>query len=155
MGSLCATAQKGEQAAGAHLTFGTAAENVGIGIKYQYGITDTWRIEPSLNYYFGDFKVFDVNANVHYLFHVAERINVYPLAGIGIASNKTAEWESKDEYGNPIKGESIRHTNFAVNLGAGGEYELTEQLALGLEMKYQIISGFNQFVIGIGAAYKF
>ncbi len=158
LGSICAMAQKGEMAVGVHLNFGTAAENVGLGAKFQYGITDAIRLEPSLNYYFGDFSALDFNVNAHYLFDVASKIKVYPLVGIGIASFKGgAEWWTED----PLTGETIsggdsgRSTNFAVNLGAGGEYALNDKISLGLELKYQIISGFNQFVVGIGATYKF
>lgn len=45
--------------------------------------------------------------------------------------------------------------NSQLILGVGGEYELTEKWLLDAEMKYQIISGFGQFVIGVGVAYKF
>ena len=36
-------AQKGIQAAGVHLTYGTEIESFGIGVKYQYNITDNTR----------------------------------------------------------------------------------------------------------------
>lgn len=158
IGSIAAMAQKGEMAAGVHLNFGTAAENVGIGAKFQYGITDAIRLEPSLNYYFGDYGALDVNVNAHYLFDVAPKINVYPLVGIGIASYKGVDafvdFDTSSGDSNMI-GESKRSAYFVVNLGAGGEYALNDKISLGLELKYQIISGFNQFVVGIGATYKF
>ena len=50
MGS--AFAQKGIQAAGVHLSYGTEIESFGIGVKYQYMITDNIRLEPSMNYFF-------------------------------------------------------------------------------------------------------
>ena len=81
--SVGAFAQKGEKAAGINLNFGTTASSVGLGAKFQYGITDAIRIEPSLTYYFGGSGMFDLSANAHYLFNVAPKINVYPLAGIG------------------------------------------------------------------------
>lgn len=81
--SVGAFAQKGEKAVGVNLNFGTTASTVGLGAKFQYGITDAIRIEPSLTYYFGNTGMFDVAVNAHYLFNVAPKINVYPLAGLG------------------------------------------------------------------------
>lgn len=44
-------AQQGKQAIGGNLSYGTEIESVGIGLKYQYNITDQIRIEPSMNYF--------------------------------------------------------------------------------------------------------
>lgn len=63
-------AQQGKQAIGGNLSYGTEIESVGIGLKYQYNITDQIRIEPSMNYFFKNdgLSMFDINANIHYLF---------------------------------------------------------------------------------------
>ena len=45
-------AQKGKQAIGGNLSYGTEIESIGLGLKYQYNITDQIRIEPSMNYFF-------------------------------------------------------------------------------------------------------
>ena len=68
-----AFAQKGIQAAGVHLSYGTEIESFGIGLKYQYNITDNIRLEPSMNYFFENNGIdqFDINANAHYLFPMA------------------------------------------------------------------------------------
>lgn len=39
-------AQKGRQAIGFGLSYGTEIESAGLGIKYQYNITNPLRIEP-------------------------------------------------------------------------------------------------------------
>lgn len=44
-------AQKGRQAIGFGLSYGTEIESAGLGIKYQYNITNPLRIEPSFNYF--------------------------------------------------------------------------------------------------------
>lgn len=158
---ICAFAQKGEKAAGLNLNFGTTASNVGLGAKFQYGITDAIRIEPSLTYYFGGTGMFDITGNVHYLFDVATKIKVYPLAGIGLDMCRY-EFESGSmsyENGEYIeKKESSNGTNacFKFNIGAGAEYSLTNNISAGLELRYEVItSGYSQFVVGIGATYKF
>ena len=59
-------AQQGKQAIGGNLSYGTEIESVGIGLKYQYNITDQIRIEPSMNYFFKNdgLSMFDINANI-------------------------------------------------------------------------------------------
>lgn len=162
--SVSAMAQKGEKAIGLQLNYGTQVESMGIGAKFQYGITDAIRIEPSFNYFFGknDGNMFDFNVNAHYLFNVAPKIRVYPLVGLGYASVKTGGITSigefnyeTGEFDNVEEGGGSRSGNVTVNLGAGAEYHLTDRLSINAELKYQIISNFNQLVIGIGAAYKF
>ena len=146
MGS--ALAQKGIQAGGVHLTYGTKAESIGIGVKYQYNITDNIRLEPSMNYYFNNNytkhgeDVFDINANAHYLFPMASNIRVYPLAGLTFSS-----WDAGKSFDNV--------TRLGVNLGGGAEMDITDQLMLNIELKYQFVSDLDQAVFSVGLAYMF
>ncbi|MDL2299918.1 porin family protein [Bacteroides sp. OttesenSCG-928-E20] len=82
-----AMAQKSEMAGGVRLNYGTES-NLGLGAKFQYGITDAIRAEASFDYFFKKDYVdmFDFNVNVHYLFNVAPKVNVYPLAGLAYTS---------------------------------------------------------------------
>ena len=82
--SVGAFAQKGEQRVGLNLNYGTEISNVGLGAKYQYGITDAIRIEGSLDYFFkkDGASMWDINVNAHYLFPFAEKFAVYPLVGL-------------------------------------------------------------------------
>lgn len=161
--SVCTFAQKGEKAAGINLNFGTTANSVGLGAKFQYGLTDKIRIEPSLTYYFGGNGMFDVTANAHYLFNVTPKINIYPLAGIGLYmySYKTIEDDaseniSEDSYEPTLKTSNETDTEFKFNFGAGAEYDITKCISAGLELRYEVITGgYSQFVVGIGAKYKF
>ena len=172
--SVCsAMAQKGEKAVGLQLNYGTQIESMGIGAKFQYGITNAIRLEPSFNYFFGKSggNMFDFNVNAHYLFDVAPKVKVYPLVGIGYASisggggidisyDGGESWEDygyeyDEDWSDEGSSSSSRSGNFTVNLGAGAEYQLTDRLSINAEVKYQIISNFNQVVVGIGAAYKF
>jgi len=82
-------------------------------------------------------------------FDVADKFKVYPLAGLGYTN-----WSYKYEYaGNTINEGS--DGRLAINLGGGVEYELTKNLNVNAEAKYQIISNYNQLVLGVGVAYKF
>lgn len=139
MGS--AFAQKGIQAAGVHLSYGTEIESFGIGVKYQYNITDNIRLEPSMNYFFENNGVdmFDINANAHYLFPMASNIRVYPLAGLTFA-----RWD----FGKVV-------TRLGVNVGGGAEMDITDNLMLNFELKYQVVSDLDQAVFNVGIAYMF
>ena len=139
MGS--AFAQKGIQAAGVHLSYGTEIESFGIGVKYQYNITDNIRLEPSMNYFFENNGVdmFDINANAHYLFPMASNIRVYPLAVLTFA-----RWD----FGKVV-------TRLGVNVGGGAEMDITDNLMLNFELKYQVVSDLDQAVFNVGIAYMF
>ena len=149
--SLSASAQAGDKALGAQLVFGSETNSLGFGVKGQYYFTDHIRGEGSFDYFFKrkGLSMWDVNANVHYLFDVADKFKVYPLAGLGYTN-----WSYKYEFpGLPVvEGSDGR---LAVNLGGGAEYELTKDLSVNAELKYQIISHYNQLVLGVGVAYKF
>ena len=156
-----AFAQKGEKAAGINLNFGTTASSVGLGAKFQYGITDAIRIEPSLTYYFGGSGMFDISANAHYLFNVAPKINVYPLAGIGFDMCRYETVDLDDAIEGALTGEEAdtHHETeacFKFNFGGGVEYDVMNNIAVGLELRYEVITGgYSQFVVGLGAKYKF
>ena len=46
-------------------------------------------------------------------------------------------------------------SKFGVNLGGGAQYWLTENFALNLEIKYQLVSDFDRPVISLGGVFKF
>ena len=51
VGVGAAMAQKGEKVVGINVNYGSEISNVGFGAKFQYGITDAIRVEPSFDYY--------------------------------------------------------------------------------------------------------
>mgnify|MGYP000847222430 FL=1 len=149
--SLSASAQAGDKALGAQLLFGSKTNNIGLGVKGQYYFTDQIRGEASFDYFLKNqgVSMWDINANVHYLFDVADKFKVYPLAGLGYTN-----WSYKLEYDNVTlaKGTDGR---LAVNLGGGAEYALTDNVSVNAEAKWQIVNNYNQLVLGVGVAYKF
>jgi outer membrane protein X len=46
-------------------------------------------------------------------------------------------------------------TRLGVNLGGGAECDITNNLMLNFELKYQFVSDFDQAVFNIGIAYMF
>ena len=143
--SMSAMAQqsKGDMAAGVKLLYGTEIENVGLGGRLQYMLTDNLRGEGSFDYFFekNDLNMWNINANVHYLCPVAESTTIYPVFGLGLCNIYS------DMVHNSVK--------LCLNLGAGIQQDVAKDLALDLEAKYQIINHHNQFVASIGCIYKF
>ena len=148
---------KGDMAAGVNVAYGTkdGFSNFGIGAKFQYNLSDAIRIEPSATYFFKkDYtKMWDANVNIHYLFNVAEKFTVYPLAGVSLVGVKA---EVDLDFGVMDFGEvSASETKFGANLGGGAQYWLTESFALNFEVKYQLVSDFDRPVFSLGGVVKF
>lgn len=145
LSNVCA--QQGKQAFGFGFGYGTEIESLGIGVKYQYNITNELRLEPSFDYYFKNdgLSMFDFNANVHYLCPVSRSVKLYPLAGLTYTNWR---WDAYDGY-NLTKGK------FGINLGAGVEFALDTNWTMNFEMRYQLISDFDQGVLNFGVAYSF
>ncbi len=146
-----ANAQKGEMGVGANVNFGFGYtggySNIGVGLKYQYSFTDHIRVEPAFTYYFKKdyISMWDAMANVHYVFHLAnDKLNLYPLAGLGVMGVKAS-----------VLGYSASETKFGFNLGGGVEYKVAKAVAVGAEVKYQIVSGYGHLGVQIGATYLF
>ena len=140
--SMCAFAQKGQKAVGASLVYGTEIENAGIGLKGQYNFTDALRGELSFDYFLKKDGVtfWDANLNLHYLFNLSEKAKVYPLAGI--------------TYGHTSY-DSASDGKIGFNAGGGIQYDLSDNLFVNAEVRYQYIDHFDQLVIGVGLGYKF
>jgi outer membrane protein X len=153
-------AQKGEKAVGLNLGYGSEIKTIAIGAKFNYGITDQIRLSPSFNYFFekDGLSGWEVNADVHYLFSVAPKISVYPLAGLTF-TGWTFDWGGlfEDLGGVEIEGESNSNTEtkLGLNIGGGIGYQLTNTIAIGLELKYSLVSDFDQLVPTINLTYKF
>ena len=126
--ALTANAQNepGKMAIGANLNYGMHKDykNIGFGAKFQYNITDAIRGEASGNYFLKKDGVsfWNVEVNAEYLFKVGDAFTIYPLAGLDLLGTKVGDY-SDSELG--------------LNLGAGVEYQLSENLALKAEYNYK------------------
>ena len=157
--SLSASAQAGDKTLGAQFVFGSQTNNIGFGVKGQYYVTDHLRGEASFDYFFKNkgLTMWDINANAHYLINVADKFNVYPLAGVGYTNwSYTNDVIVKEVNG---KDKVVEHKGsdgrLAVNLGGGAEYALTDNVSVNAEAKWQIVNNYSQLVLGVGVAYKF
>jgi hypothetical protein len=141
-------------AVGVHTLYGTGVNNLGIGVRGRYDITDKFRADANFNYYFkkNNLEFWDLNANLHYLFNITDKFTVYPMAGLGYANIKSSleykelgiVYKTNDNYG-----------KFCLNFGGGVDYALTEDLYLNAEVRYQVVSHYDQTVFSAGIVYKF
>ncbi len=140
--------EKGDKAVGINIMYGTEIESLGVGVKAQYAFHEHWRGEGSFNYFFRrhDTHMWDINLSAHYLINLGEKFRVYPLAGPTIVNS------TKDLGGDGVN-QSI--TKFGLNLGGGAEYCVSDNFAVGMEIRYSIVSKIDQAVLGVGAAYHF
>ena len=89
---------------------------------------------------------FNINTDVHYLFSVNNSSFLpYALGGLNFSVVRTSM-----ETGQLNSDSS--DTFIGLNLGAGGTYQLNDQLDLFSELKY-IINDFDQLVFSVGILY--
>jgi outer membrane protein X len=125
--SIGVSAQEEQFAVGGNIGVGVYRNSYtpfGFGPKFQFYFWKHWRGEASFNYWTkkNDTGFMDFNANVHYTFNVANKVNLYPLAGATIVSTH---------------GYDDNETLVGLNIGGGAEFFVAPHLKLNLEIKYQ------------------
>lgn len=146
VGAATVSAQgKGKIGVGATLNYTTKSEMLGAGAKLQYGLTDNFRLDANVTYFFEkqNISAYDASLNLQYVLPVAQNFNIYPLAGVGIYGWRFTAGPLTDS-----------DTLFGVNLGGGVSYNLTPSLSIGAEAKYMIIKDFNTPVIGANVIFS-
>ncbi|MDH6343946.1 opacity protein-like surface antigen [Parabacteroides sp. PFB2-12] len=148
--SVFAQTEKGQSSVGANVGYTFDSEQVSLGIDYRYSITDEVRIAPSITHFVKNNHLstwnFDVNA--HYLVQLSDVFGFYPLAGLSLSL-----WNAKDIT---LFGKKDANFNrFGMNVGLGAEVYATQNITVGLEVKYHIIKDFDQALIAVRAAYVF
>ncbi|MDE6136324.1 MAG: porin family protein [Muribaculaceae bacterium] len=131
-----------------------APTNFEIGAKFQYGLTGTVRLQADLDYAFkADYvDVLTVSANAHFLIPVADKVRLYPLAGLGYGR---VGYSAGFNFGGGHFKVSDHFSRFLFNVGLGGEYDFATNLAVNLEFKYQYMKDFNRLPILLGLTYRF
>ena len=153
--------QKGDMAAGAKVAFatGNGYSNLGIGAKFQYNVMDPLRLEAEFTYFLPkktlgvSTNMWDFTVNAHWLFRVGDRVNVYPVAGLGVLG-ATAKTDKIDlgEWGSV--GGSYSASDFALNLGGGVDFFLSDSFFINIEAKYMIADG-GCFMPSAGVGFAF
>ena len=174
--------EKGDMAAGVSLVGGKYVDtfngvDIGLGVRFQYNVTDPIRLDGQFNYYFGEYAPLDFSVNAHYLINVMPKLNVYPLAGLSFIAfggdgsggecnndgsfiHRVSDgWvgcvEFNQEYGGNCpngRGGDAVIGGIGLNIGGGAEYQLTDKIFGTTEVKYNLDFG---FALSAGVVYKF
>ncbi len=138
-------AQKGETSLGLNMAYNTVLENTGLGLRFQYGLDDRIRVAPSFNYLFENHNksLFEVNADIHYLFPLDYNLRLYPLVGLNYTNID-------------FKNSGGSDSGFGANVGIGIEFPLTGQISMGTEFKRSVLFDMtDQESICFSMSYKF
>jgi outer membrane protein X len=151
--------EQGDMAVGGSLNFNTKASMFGIGARYQYFFIDKLRGDGEFAYYFkkDGVSMFTILASANYLFNVADKVNVYPIAGLGIAHSSASSIDINESYMGQtihITSNGASSTDFIGQIGAGAQYDFSDKVAGNFDAKLQFGSG-TAFVIAAGIIYKF
>lgn len=124
----------------------------GVGAEGRYGFTNEIRGAADVLFFVPKDRVtgLDINVNAHYVFQVADGLDLYPLAGLNV-SNGRYSGKTENIMGFEVKGKSYGFTNFGFNIGCGTDYALNEKNYLNAEFKYTFGDGdFAQLMFGYG-----
>ena len=150
--------EQGDMAVGGSLNFNTKSSMFGIGARYQYFFIDKLRGDGEFVYYFkkDGVSAFTILASANYLFNVADKLNVYPIAGLGIAHSSASSDDYTVSYGGQtvhFSSDGASSTDFVGQFGAGAQYDFSDKVAGNFDAKLQFGSG-TAFVIAAGIIYK-
>ena len=143
-----AQTQQGQSSLGFNLGYNfNDIGNATIGIDYRYCVTDAFRLTPSITHLVKNdgLSAWAIDMNAHYVFKLSEMFGFYPLAGLSLS------------FWNWDAGHGLSHneTRLGANIGLGGEVYATDNLSIGLEVKYNIIKDFDQAMLGVRVGYSF
>lgn len=137
-----AQTQQGQSSVGLNIGYGFDSENATLGVDYRYSLTDAVRLNPSLTALVKNdgLSAWMIDMNAHYVVKLSEMFGFYPLAGLSLSF-----WD--------IHGYNA--TRFGANIGLGGEVYATQNLTVGLDIKYNIIKDFDQAMMAVRVGYNF
>jgi len=147
---ISAQNERGRSSVGFNLGYGFDTENAIIGLDYRYSLTNAIRINPGVSHYIkkDGLSAWAIDLNFHYLVPLSERFSFYPIVGADLSF-----WDQK--FIKEPRDASDTSTRFGANVGLGLEYYLANNLTIGLEAKYLIISKVDQAVISARIGYSF
>lgn len=142
---------KGDMAGGVKLAYLTDSgyDPFGIGVKFQYNALDNLRLEPSFTFFMPE-KIIGINtnamvfsANAHWLFRAGKKVNIYPLAGLGVVIAHAS-----------YEGNSASNTQAAFNFGCGADFFVSQKGFINVEGKFMIADG-TSFIPSVGYGFMF
>ncbi len=152
-------AQKGMQGVGVNLGV-TFFQNgsPGLGVKYQYNVSNYFRIEPSFSWYFVDdgysngedencYMSALLNANI--FFSSPRTIRPYCFVGLGALGMELWKWKHDVKDNDSV-------IEFGLDAGLGIDWRITHQISLQVEAgMLSAIDNSPGFKANLGLSYNF
>lgn len=153
---MTAMAQKDSKSISLNLAYGTEVKNVGVGLKGAYFITDEVRAELGFNRFLNksNTNMWDINANLHYVFNLSEKVAFYPILGFTL-TNWGAAREVTDNVTNKTEKIWSYSSRLGANFGLGAQYNISDRVFSLLEVKKQVVSDYDQTVVSLGIGMRF
>ncbi|MGM9758627.1 MAG: outer membrane beta-barrel protein [Parabacteroides sp.] len=148
-----AQTREGDSSVGLGIGYAFDSEQAAISLDYRYSLTNALRINPELTYLVKKhgLSAWLIDVNAHYLVPLSGSFGFYPLAGLSFSA-----WNADgagDWYGDKKTSDTI--TRIGANIGLGGEFYVTREFTVGLEVKYNIIKDLDQALLGVRVGYNF
>lgn len=146
-----AQTEQGQSSVGFNVGYGFEFKNATLALDYRHCITDAVRLSPSLTHFVKNngLSAWAIDMNAHYVVKLSDMFGFYPLAGLSLSF-----WNvNYGEYNNVNLNSNF--TRLGANLGLGGEVYATDQITVGLEVKYNVIKDFDQAMFAVRVGYNF
>lgn len=115
-------------------------QHIGAGAYFHYFLTNNVRIVPAFSSYFQrkESKVWQIDADAHYVFPLSWTTSIYPIAGLNYTHVN-------------LDNSGIQH-RLGGNLGIGIQEDIAYRIMLNFEIKYRFLNDYPQvaFMAGIG-----
>jgi hypothetical protein len=138
----------------AYNTSGNSAMGFGINVNALAGIMDKIDADANFTFFFPSepvtglkLSVIGINVNGRYNFYQDGGITAYGLAGLNYSISSV----TMSFMGTSV---SSSGSDFGLNIGAGGAYEINKNLDATAQIGYTA-GGINQLFINLGVLYKF
>lgn len=149
-------AAKGDKTFGVQSGYVSRNKSALVGITFQCGISDHFRLAPSAECIFrhDDRDAFQINLDAHFPFSfTGDRAALYPIAGLNYSSWNRHSTEIDD---NQIsKDVSTRSGYMGLNAGCGFEFKASSTLKLNIEARYSLVKSNSSAQISVGIGYMF
>lgn len=143
--SVAAYTAQSQILVGGGLGYGTGAEELGLNLRAGYLFTENIGAAADFMLYFTPDNVSysEINLNGNYFFST-EEFRPYALLGLNYSTVSVTL---------PFFG-TVKNSEIGLNIGAGAQYWLKENIALFGEARY-VLGNADQLVIAVGVGYAF
>ena len=110
-----------------------------VGVEFNMDINEHFRFSPSADFYLSSSSCVSLNGDFSYLIKSSEKFEIFPIVGVAYIT---------DEF-------DLSFDRVGLNVGAGVQYDLSNNFALNAKAKYQVVKSQDNVVIGVGVVKKF